>query len=164
MVSASEANWDASQYYGLGLMALDEKNLRKALECFRKAFNLHPPLELQPAVKSYYGFTMVMVEGREGEGFRLMHQAASQDMYRPEFYVNLGRAYWQKKGNRKQALNALYNGLRFAPKDPAILAMLREMGTRKPPVIKFLKRKNPINRWLGSKLRRRAVGESAIHV
>ena len=140
-----------AQLLGKGLQMLDQHDIRRAYECFRQAFEAGPPAEIAAAVQSYLGYTMAIVTGRESEALRLMHSAVNQEFYRPDFFLNLGKIYWERKGNRKQALNALFNGLRHCPNDPEITKFLREMGTRRKPAVTFLARGNFINRWLGKR-------------
>ncbi len=66
----------------------------------------------------------------------------------PVFYLNLGRAYL--KGNRKaEAVEAFQEGLKNDPENHDLLWELRKLGKRKSPPIPFLRRSNPVNKYIG---------------
>ena len=51
--------------------------------------------------------------------------------------------------SRRRAVDELQKGLAASPKNPELLALQRELGTRRKPVIGFLSRNNPLNVKLG---------------
>lgn len=138
---------------GISLLRVDE--IRLAHEQFKKCYASKPHETILPAVESYYGYTLALIENRTAEGFRLMHKALKGGFFRADFFLNLGKAYLKKKNDRKQALSAFYNGLKYSPHHAEILSILQEIGTRRPPVVKFLRRAHPINVLLGKKRHQR---------
>lgn len=134
---------------GISLLRIDE--IKLAHEQFKKCYAGNPHENILSAVESYYGYTLALVENRTAEGFRLMHKALSGGFFRADFFLNLGRAYLKKKNDRKLALSAFYNGLKYSPQHAEILSILQEIGTRRPPVVKFLRRGHPLNVFLGKK-------------
>jgi len=69
--------------------------------------------------------------------------------------ANLAMVYLERN-DREKAIQTLHEGLRLQPKNRQIQKIFREIGRRRPPVLRFLPRDNPINVWLG---RRRSERE-----
>ena len=65
-----------------------------------------------------------------------------------ELHLNQARAHLAL-GQRDRAVRSVIRGLAAAPLDPALTAAQTSMGWRRKPVLPFLHRNNPINRWLG---------------
>ena len=70
------------------------------------------------------------------------------DAYRPELFHNLGRVRVMLR-DRKGALSAFNKGLSLDRNDARIQKELVKMGTRRPPVLGFLNRQHPLNKYLG---------------
>ena len=66
----------------------------------------------------------------------------------PVFYLNLGRAYLAA-GAKKDAAAVFKKGLEADPEDRDLLREIKRLGMRKKPVVPFLKRSNPINKYVG---------------
>jgi len=66
----------------------------------------------------------------------------------PDLYAVLGVLLLKSK-QRTQAYAAFRSGLALAPTHPGLQARLAEMGARRAPVLRFLPRVHPANRWLG---------------
>lgn len=139
---------EAYTFYEEGMRYFKRENFRQAHLYFCRAYASNPANELLPAIQSYLGFTLAIVEGKEREGFKLLHDALQQDFCRADFFINLGQAHL-RKNQRKQALNAFYNGLKNCPNDPHISRVLLEVGKRRKPALGFLRREHPLNVWLG---------------
>jgi hypothetical protein len=75
----------------------------------------------------------------------------------PDHHTNLGLVYLERN-DRGSAIEHFHAGLRIQPKNRRIHKILRDIGRRRPPVVSFLPRSNPINVWLG---RKRADKEEA---
>ncbi len=69
------------------------------------------------------------------------------------FNLNLGRAHLAI-GEKEEAIKAFKLGLRADPENKELLGELKKLGVRKSPPVPFLKRNNPINKYLGMLLRR----------
>ena len=65
-----------------------------------------------------------------------------------ELLLNQARAHLAL-GQRERAVRAIARGLERWPGDPALRAAQASMGWRRRPVLPFLSRGNPVNRWLG---------------
>ncbi|MEW6488300.1 MAG: hypothetical protein AB1578_10380 [Thermodesulfobacteriota bacterium] len=66
----------------------------------------------------------------------------------PDLYAVLGVLLFKAK-QRAQAHAAFRSGLALAPHHPGLHARLEEMGPRRAPLLRFLPRAHPANRWLG---------------
>lgn len=113
-----------------------------------------------PLILSYYGSLQASVDKKFVIGAencdkaigllkkRALRGEESVEKFFPVAYLNLGRAYIaaRKKGN---ALEALRKGLQYDKRNGPILKELDVLGKRAKPVISFLRRSNPINKYLG---------------
>lgn len=102
----------------------------------------------EPRIMSWYGLTLVLVERNSNLGVLYCDQALRLAGPEPELYLNQARAHLAL-GQRERAVRALIRGLSAAPQDAPLRAAQAAMGWRRKPVIPFLPRSNPINRWLG---------------
>ena len=96
----------------------------------------------------YLGQAIARCEGRKRVGLELCLHAVERDPFRPESYFNLASVYLII-GNRRAAIRALNSGLALAPEHPALLELQESIGTRRPPVLRFLSRDHLLNDWLG---------------
>lgn len=133
-----------------GLQFLKDSNLEKATRSFEKAYK-----EDKENAKyiSYYGMCAAMRWGEIGLGIELCTRAVKKEFYKTEYYINLARVYL-KADNKKGAITVLKKGLRFDPENDIIHEELVRLGARKKSILPFLKRSNPINRFLGIFLRK----------
>ena len=102
---------------------------------------------------SWYGLTLVLVERNSNLGILYCDQALRMAGPDPELYLNQARAHLAL-GQRERAVKAIIRGLAVDPHHEPLRAAQQAMGWRRKPVIGFLSRSNPINRWLG-KIRHR---------
>jgi hypothetical protein len=93
------------------------------------------------------------------EGLKLCQHSIKVEFYQPENYVNLARTYLLSN-DRSGVVRTVRSGLKIDPQNPELLELYNDLGIRKLPVLSFLSRSNPINRFLGS-LRHAARGEPA---
>jgi hypothetical protein len=98
--------------------------------------------------RSYFGLCMVLRGENMREGLALCRQAASQEFYNPQMWLNLGRAE-TTAGHRRRAHRAFVRGVRLAPENSELRAELKRLGMRRPPVLGFLHRDHWLNKWLG---------------
>jgi predicted Zn-dependent protease len=120
----------------------------------------HEALEKFPAdpfFLSYCGYLTAIVENKSREGagmceaaISILRNSKSTDtvFFLPLFYLHLGKVHM--KANRKEpAINAFQEGLKFDSRNRELLSELKVIGSRMKPVIPFLERSNPINKYLG---------------
>ncbi len=111
-----------------------------------------------PILLSYYGYLTVLVGKRYRTGVETCLKALvklrssgaiDEDSYYQVCYYNLGRAY-AASGKRKEALDALKRGLAYGRTNGDIVKEMEQLGVRrKTPPIPFLKRSNPLNKYIG---------------
>ena len=135
-------------------LALKDNNKKAAMDAAREALQNFPS---DPVFLSYFGYLTAIVEGKPRDGVKKCEEAIkvlrvskSADMlfFLPLFYLNLGRAQL-KAGKRKASMNAFQEGLKYDPHNAELNSEIKAFGTRKAPVVPFLNRDNPINKYLG---------------
>jgi tetratricopeptide (TPR) repeat protein len=134
---------EAEKLFSKGLEFLSEGNTLSALSFFEKS--LHA--EDNPSVWSYYAFCIAKERGQITKSILLCKDAIKHQPENSSHYLNLGRIYLfiNKKG---EAITIFREGLNQQP-NQQIIDELNRLMTRKPPVIRFLDRNNPINKYLG---------------
>jgi len=100
-------------------------------------------------VRSWYGLCVGLAEHDFEQAVALCQSAAKQEFFNPDLYLNLARLYLGF-GFKAEGVRYLRRGLMIDPAHAAILQALRDLGDRSPPVLGFLPRRHPINRWLGA--------------
>lgn len=116
------------------------------LECAAKRPTNGVPL---PALyHSYHGHAVAREGRRVQEGLAFCEQAAREEFWDPEIWLNLAKVRLHA-GNRRGALSAVNEGLAIDPTQAGLLGIFRDLGVRRPPVISFLSRTNPLNQLLG---------------
>lgn len=98
---------------------------------------------------SFLGYGIALHEQRYPEALKLCEHSIKVEFYQPDNYWNLARTHLLADDRRK-ASQAVRKGLAIDPHHPELLAMAREMGIRRSPVLPFLSRSHPLNRILGS--------------
>ncbi len=142
------------EFFGEMQLLLKQGKGKAAMASLRDAIEKFPT---NPFLMSYYGCLLAVVENKPTEGIRVCREALQRlrssmpfgsEFYYPIFYLNLGRAYL-RDGNRKEAIAAFAAGLEADPENNDILWEMRKLGNRRKPVVSFLGRNNPINKYIG---------------
>ena len=97
---------------------------------------------------SYLGCAKSLVENRVHEGLSHCERASRDEFWDPEIWFNLARVRL-RAGDRRGAVTAVNEGLAIDPTKKKLLELCRELGVRRPPVLAFLSRANPLNHLLG---------------
>lgn len=134
------------QLYELGSEAYSHGDPAGALPYFRRAHG-HNPNDAR--VRSYYGLCLGLSERCFEESVELCQSAAKQEFFNPELYLNLSKLYLGF-GFKSEGMRYLRRGLMIDPGNAALAGLLRDLGDRLSPVIGFLPRRHPVNRWLGA--------------
>lgn len=152
-----------SDYFTEIKQLLRRGNGRQALDILREAIAKFPS---DPFLLSYYGCLISIVENNPREGIKICEEAIQKletsmpfgtEFFYPAFYLNLGRAYL--KGNRKpEAIRAFQKGLKSDPENKDLLWEIQKLGSRKKPIVPFLHRSNPINKYIGMLLGKKEKG------
>jgi tetratricopeptide (TPR) repeat protein len=138
------------------------RNYREALKILEGALIEHP---FNPFLLSYQGWMVAVVSGDYNRGTEICKDAfelfkadepVGFEFFSPFFYLNLGRAY-RAAGDKRNAVQACMKGLDADPEDSDLLAEISELGRRRKPMIPFLKRSNPVNKFAGILLHNLAV-------
>jgi Flp pilus assembly protein TadD len=99
-------------------------------------------------IRSYYGLALAVVERRFAEAAELCNSSLKQEFFNPDLYHNAARVYLEF-GFKADAIRCLRRGRMIDPSHAAISTLLRELGMRKGPVLRFLPRTHRLNVWLG---------------
>ncbi|MCC6346230.1 MAG: tetratricopeptide repeat protein [Nitrospirales bacterium] len=137
------SNQEADRLFAKGLNALNQGRILSALSCFEKAINLEPT----PLTASYFAFCIAKERGQRRKAVSLCEEAIRQDSGNSAHYLNLGRILLLN-GNKEGAVKVFRAGLGYE-NNATIVAELDRLVTRKPLVLPFLKRGNPINKYVG---------------
>jgi hypothetical protein len=128
-----------------GLAAFAARDLSAAHAAFERAYRRDPR---DPLHMSWYGVTLVLVERNSNLGVTLVDEALRAAGPDPVLLLNSARIHLALN-QRERAARAVTRGLELYPDDPRLVAARHAMGTRRPPVLPFLSRSNPLNRVLG---------------
>ena len=134
---------DGEREFARGTAELSEGNTLAALVHFEKAVQA----DCRPRYLSYLGYCLACQRGQVQKGIGLCRQSMEDEPGVSDHHFNLGRILLLA-GNKAEALEVLRGGMAVAP-HPGIGELLNTIGSRKPPVIGFLDRDNPINKHLG---------------
>jgi tetratricopeptide (TPR) repeat protein len=145
--SGSDATGDAvaRAAWEEGVAAYTARDLPGAHAAFERAHRRDPR---DPIFMSWYGLTLVLVEKNSNLGVSLVDQALRAVGPSPELLLNSARVHLALN-QRERAVRAVARALELWPEDPRLLVARAAMGTRSAPVLPFLSRNNPLNRFLG---------------
>jgi tetratricopeptide (TPR) repeat protein len=143
-----------SDYFEEVKKLLRKGNGKAAIGTLREALDKFPS---DPFLMSYFGCLVAVVENNPKEGIKICQEAIvwirnslpfGSEFFYPALYLNLGRAFL--KGNqRAEAFDAFQTGLNNDPDNHDLLWELRKLGMRKKSPIPFLRRSNPVNKYIG---------------
>jgi tetratricopeptide (TPR) repeat protein len=134
-----------------GLQALGDGRNLEAMALFEAALELERRLGArapQARYLSYYGLCLAQDGSQLREGAEFCRQAIALEFFNPDLFWNYGRVLLVAD-RRKEAFTAFVKGLSVQKNHQDILRELSKMGWRKPPVLSFLPRGNPLNVALG---------------
>jgi predicted Zn-dependent protease len=127
------------------LKQLRESRPEEALQHARRALGTSPK---NPFYLSYVGLLAALTEQRFGDAETLCLEALGMRRNHPQLYLNLAEVY-QNAGRPQEAIDVLEKGLASAGRDFRIRRAREKIGTRRKPVLSFLPRCHPLNRFLG---------------
>ena len=119
-----------------------------AIELAKKVEKIAPP----PKYLSHYGLCLAMVSTKTQTALELCESAVAVEFYNPDLFHNLARVNL-RMGRRDRAYPVLLRGLQLHPGHRGIQRDLRTLGIRRRPLLPFLSRGNPVNRFLGALFR-----------
>jgi tetratricopeptide (TPR) repeat protein len=156
MLGMEKTNEEETTVYYIKKL-LKKKKYESALKLVIAALEQYPD---EPILLSYYGYLEALVHKNYTHAITTCLKAreivlekaiSGRDFFNPVLYLNLGRVYLAA-GNKEDAFEALRMGLIFGNENEDLLCELRELGMRKKPVVPFLQRSNPVNKYLGKLL------------
>jgi len=148
----SLAELEVAELFKLGTEALDMKDYATARRYLQAAVER----ERTPNNLSQYALALAAHTREIEPSIILCQEAVKLEPKNPEHFLRLGTVYLVA-GRKKEAIRIFRLGLRVG-KHPTISRWLQVLGDRKKPVLPFLDRTNPINKYLG-KLRMTLSGK-----
>ena len=139
---------EAGEFYRKGLEALERDQTVAALSWFEKAI----AKERSPSSLSFFAYCIAQQRGQYKKAVSLCLEAMQKEPNNSLHYLNLGKVHLLDK-NRSEAIKAFREGMHHES-NAQIIQELERLGLRNPPVIPFLKRNNPLNKYLGIMLSR----------
>lgn len=103
------------------------------------------PADKYPQGLSSYGLCLSKIEHKNKVGAELCEKAIGLQPYDGLHWANLVRLYIGVK-NRKKAVEVLEKGLKKLRNDETLLKVRTEIGYRKAPYFRFLRRQHPLNK------------------
>lgn len=143
-----------SKYLNEVKLLLKKKEHRKALKVLFQALKKYPD---DAFLLSYYGCLEAVILKNYAFGIETCQRAIDllnnttpfgQEIFYPTFYLNLGRAYLSA-GKKKEAVESFRKGLSFEKDNRDIIWEMMKLGIRRKPPIPYLKRTNPLNKYIG---------------
>jgi tetratricopeptide (TPR) repeat protein len=140
---------ELQKYADDGLKLCRAGDWNKGLSVLASVLEQRGPSDQVPGVVySYLGYGVARFQNKVREGLKLCEHSLKLQYYEAENHWNLARVQ-ALAGERQAAHQTIEHGLKLDPDHAGLLATQRELGVRKPPIIGFLSRDNPINVMLG---------------
>ena len=133
---------------------IQRKNHKAASTMLTIAFDHFPG---DPFLFSYRGYLEAILNKNYKQGIDICLGALKElkgnipeglELLYPVLYLNLGKTYLAA-GYKKAAMDVFYKGLAYDHEDRDLLREIKKFGARKKPVVGFLPRTHPINKYLG---------------
>jgi tetratricopeptide (TPR) repeat protein len=144
-------NLDAREFFAKGEEELDKGDWLSALASFERAVQL----ECSPVHCSFLALCIAKERGLYLQAIAICEEAIAMEPANPVHYLNLGRIHLLR-GEKGDGIRVFREGLK-AGRHPRIIVEMEKLGIRKPPVIPFLSRDSPINKYLGKIFSRLAI-------
>ncbi len=112
-------------------------------------------------VLSFYGLAQVLIANKNG--LLLCRDAASNEVFEGEVFLNLACAEWES-GNRKRAVDAVRYGVKIDADNHQLNRACAQLDCRKKCCFSFLPRSHKLNRLVGRMLRRPAPAMTVHHL
>ena len=98
---------------------------------------------------SYLGYGLAHTQRQVEKGRKYCLYGVKVEWFQPENYYNLARTCLLSERYKSEAIHAVCEGLKVDPDHPGLNALHRQLGYRRPPVLRFLSRGNFLNQILG---------------
>ena len=134
---------EAEHLYKKGVHYLSQGKSLAALSCFEHALKK----EDSPSIWSYYAFCIAKERGQIKKAMLLCKDAIEREPDNSVHYLNLGKLYLFTN-KKREAITIFREGLTHETNEE-IINELNNLVPRKSPLIPFLQRDNPFNKYLG---------------
>jgi len=134
---------EAQHLYNKGVYYLSQGKSLPALSCFEHALRK----ENSPSIWSYFALCIAKERGQVRKAMLLCKDAIEREPDNSVHYLNLGRIYLLTH-KKQEAITVFREGLTHETNEQ-IINELNNIVPRKSPLIPFLHRDNPINKYLG---------------
>ncbi len=155
MLTAEEAGKKSlAAYLGEIESKIHGKKYKSALALLESASEFYPA---DPFLLSYYGYLEAIINKNNKKAIETCLEALRRlkdtvpeglELFYPLPYLNLGKTYLIA-GYRQAAINAFYKGLSRGHENKDLVREIMNLGTRSKPVLGFLPRSHPVNKYLG---------------
>ncbi|WP_328746792.1 tetratricopeptide repeat protein [Geomonas anaerohicana] len=137
------AQMETTELVHIGQEELEARRFSSALRYLQAAMEQ----QRTPDHVSLYALALAQATGNIKTAVALCQEAIKREPRNSSHFLRLGTIYLVA-GRKKEAIRSLNLGLRVG-KNPAIMKLLQSLGHRESPVIPFLSRGNPLNKYLG---------------
>jgi TolA-binding protein len=149
-----------TQAYQNAKDALKAKDYKAAERAFKLALDsVEEHDEQYNSVLSYYGLAQVLNSNKNG--LLLCRDAASNEVFEGEVFLNLACAEWESN-NRKRAVDAIRHGVKIDADNKQLNRACAKLDCRRRCCFSFLPRSHKLNRFFG-RLFRRPSPETTVH-
>jgi len=133
---------------------LKSNNQKEALRLLTNAIEHYPN---NPFICSYQGCLDAIVNKKYSKGINTCRNAFKvlkeqvpfgEEFFFPILYLNLGKAYLAAN-KRKEAYASFKKGLDLDEGNRELINEMKKLGTRRKQLLPFLKRSNPLNKYIG---------------
>ena len=131
------------------LKAQDYKAAQRAFKKVLESTDEHS--EYYNSVLSFYGLSQVL--NADNDGLLTCRDAASNEVYDGEVFLNLACAEWHSS-NRKRAIDAIRHGIKIDADNEQLKRACAKLDCRKRCCFNFLPRGHKLNRLFGRLLRK----------
>lgn len=128
----------------LALSATDRGEYEPALRLLATIYRV-VPADKMPQGLSAYGLCLAKVEKKNKIGAEFAQRAIELQPYEGIHWANQVRIYIAGN-NRKKAVEILERGMKKMRNDVALIKVRNEIGYRKAPYFRFLRRTHPLNK------------------
>jgi len=150
----SDRGFAPAEYIKSARTLLRNGQQKKAYSVLLQAMAFYPE---NPIILSYCGWLQAVIDKKNHSGiatcrrafvtFKAADSHTSGIVY-PILYLNLGRAFLAA-GRKKDAFENFEKGLRHDRANGELKKEMQHLGMRKKPLLPFLSRSNPLNKFIG---------------
>jgi len=127
------------------LERVEQGEYEAALPLFSQLLDREPR---SARLRSYHALCEAITNRSFENGLEQCQAAAKQEFFNPELYLNLARLHLAF-GFKSEGVRFIRRGLMIDPSNESLSIAMVDLGARISPVLSFLPRRHPLNRWLG---------------